>query len=195
MFHIFMNPYFHEYDITQFVLQKLESGDLFIDVGAMGGLYCIIASHLVGPTGSVLAIEPHPQNVSNLLTNLHLNNLSNVHVIPKAVGEREAIVSFYRCDERTEQSSLIQGNCATSTPMAMVTVDSLVHPNLPVKILKIDTEGYDYQVLQGASRTLQNTDYVITETLTPNMCDLLEHAGFRLTSMHPSQYYVATRTK
>ena len=47
-YHIYLNPYFHEYDIGEFVCRSLQDGDTFIDVGAMGGLYTIMASKLVG---------------------------------------------------------------------------------------------------------------------------------------------------
>jgi hypothetical protein len=58
-FNIYMNPYFHEFDVTRYVYNVLAPGDVFVDVGAMGGLYTIIASKRVGPHGRVLAIEPN----------------------------------------------------------------------------------------------------------------------------------------
>jgi FkbM family methyltransferase len=188
-----MNPYFHEHDIVQFVLQTLEPGDLFIDVGAMGGLYSILASHLVGPNGAVLAIEPNPHNVAVLSTNLRLNNLRNVRIIPKGVGDRNATVPLFFDDAHLERSSMIQDTRCKQVDTEMVTVDSLVDTNQSVKILKIDTEGYDINVLQGATRTLLNTSNVLIETTTSKTRHLLEQAGFHNTLLFPSQYLLATR--
>lgn len=62
-FNVYMNPYFHEFDISTFIFQHLKEGDTFVDVGAMGGLYTIIASKIVGNKGRVFSVEPNPDNL------------------------------------------------------------------------------------------------------------------------------------
>src|SRR5690348_14247261 len=66
----------------------LRPGTCFLDVGAHAGLYTLLAARLVGPTGSVVAIEPLPSNVRILRRHLELNRLHNVTVIEAAAGAK-----------------------------------------------------------------------------------------------------------
>lgn len=82
-FNRYMNPYFHEYDISTFIYHTLEEGDTFIDVGAMSGLYTIIAGKILGNKGNVISVEPNPECLQNLQKNNGLNNCINVTLLKK----------------------------------------------------------------------------------------------------------------
>ena len=104
-FNIYLNPYFHEYDITQLVYSTLERGDIFIDVGAHGGLYTLLASKKVGNQGRVISVEPNPENLRFLRLNIKLNRLDNVITVPLAAGEkRKKIKLFYRPEDTARTS-------------------------------------------------------------------------------------------
>ncbi len=64
-----------EPDLTAFIASRLEAGDTFIDVGANIGVFSMLASHHVGSTGSVVAIEASPRVYGELLTTLELNGV------------------------------------------------------------------------------------------------------------------------
>jgi precorrin-6B methylase 2 len=72
--------------ITGWVSRHLAPGDTFIDVGANIGYYSLLASPLVGKTGTVVAIEASPRTFDDLLFNLELNNVSNVRPVNVAVS-------------------------------------------------------------------------------------------------------------
>jgi hypothetical protein len=57
---------------------NLEEGDVFVDVGSHIGKYTIPAARLVGSSGLVISVEPHPENYAVLVENVMLNKLTNV---------------------------------------------------------------------------------------------------------------------
>jgi len=189
-----MNPHFHEYDTSTFIYNSLEDGDIFIDIGAMGGLYSIISSKLVGNTGIVISVEPNPDNIYFLQKNIELNNLHNIILVKKAIGEKKGKITLYYDKESTEITSYHKGYRKNYFETELVTLDSLTENMLIIKILKVDTEGYDEKVLEGASKTLLKTHYVIVETNNEKIRKTLINSGFYCQTMHPSSYLLATRT-
>jgi len=192
-FHIYMNPYFHEYDISTFIYDTLGEGDTFMDIGAMGGLYSIISAIRVGKKGKVISVEPNPDNLHFLQRNIELNNLHNITLVKTAVGEKNSKITLYYDPESTESTSLYKGERKKSFEVEMVTLDAISEKEVNVKILKIDTEGCDEKVLRGGRKTLQKTDYCIVETNNESIRKLLNHQGFNYQTMHPSGYLLAKR--
>lgn len=194
-YNIYLNPYFHEYDIGRFVCSHLEEGDTFIDVGAMAGLYTILASKRVGHRGRVISVEPNPDCLGDLKANIQLNGLGNVSLFPNALGERSAGgVSMFYDRDRLENASVLQDGQGQSFRTDMVTLDSIAAGQASVKIVKIDTEGYDAKVIEGALATLGRTQHVLVETDDQTTRGLLAGAGFQCHTLRPSGYMLATRT-
>jgi hypothetical protein len=76
---------------TAFFLRTLQPADTVIDVGACIGYFTLLASRLAS---KVVAIEPVPRNVHSTEQSIALNGMTNVVVVPKAVGDTEGIVSI-----------------------------------------------------------------------------------------------------
>jgi FkbM family methyltransferase len=70
---------------------KLRKGWVVVDVGSEFGYYAIKAAQLVGKSGKVIAIEPHPMNYSVLKKNIFYYKLDNIISIPKAAGARKEV--------------------------------------------------------------------------------------------------------
>ena len=68
----------YEPHVTAFMRRQLKPGMNVIDVGANIGYFTVLASKLVGDTGSVLAFEPNSENARLILLDVELNNLKNV---------------------------------------------------------------------------------------------------------------------
>lgn len=141
------------------VLRKyLRPGDVFVDVGANIGALSLAAARLVGESGRVFSVEAHPRTVKYLRGNIKLNDAANVTVIHAAAGEHEGVVQFSsgRSDDqnRVAQSGL---------DVPLRTLESLL-PDVPIRVLKIDVEGYELFALRGAGRVLQKTDVVYIES-------------------------------
>ncbi len=191
-FNIFLNPYFHEFDITQLVFKFLSEGDVFLDVGAHGGLYTIISGKAVGIKGKVLSFEPNPINLHFLRRNIKLNGLSNIIVIPKAIGSKQGKVTLFYSPSETALTSA-GGNREKNFEVDVITIDEIANKLDSVSVMKIDTEGYDYQVLRGALNTLNKTSCVIVEQNISSIRDLLEAYGFHLSTLVPSGYLLGTK--
>src|SRR3954447_9594533 len=75
-----------EPNITGYVKRALRTGDTFIDVGANIGYFSMLASKLVGPGGSVVALEASPEFYEIVQENIRLNNCGNVRPVNVAAS-------------------------------------------------------------------------------------------------------------
>lgn len=154
-YNIFMNPYFHEYDITTFIHSVLRYGDVFVDAGAHAGSYTLQAAKITGARGKVISIEPNPENLTYLRLNILINHLENVVVVPSAVGEVNGKVTLFYDPSRSAFTSIDRTFLAgqkrpKSFETSLATLDDIytehVHPR-EIRVAKIDTEGHDLKVL------------------------------------------------
>ena len=143
-----------------------------IDVGANVGQFAIAASKLF-PNAKVHAFEPQPDCFDELQRNCR--SLDNVRVYDLALGERAGSVVFHVNTHR-HSSSLLSLSAAHKSAfpdalesqdieVTMTTLDDLMEARAlagPV-LLKVDVQGYEPQVLAGATQTLARVDYVILE--------------------------------
>ena len=144
------------------LLDRYRDGDVIVDVGANTGVYALsIAAEYPGST--VIAIEPDPRTVGKLRANIAASDLGDrIHVFPIGLGDETATVTFYRSSYH-ELSSFNQYNAerwgariVDTKPIRIATLDSLVAGGEipPPDHLKIDTEGFGYETLQGSLETL-----------------------------------------
>jgi FkbM family methyltransferase len=127
----------------------LEHGDYVVDCGANMGFTTIFFAHFVGPSGKVIAVEPHPANVRDLRQNILLNGLTNVDVRETAVGSGNGVVEL--CD--APNGIIVAGGEAKIVQVPIVRLDDAVCDRQPT-FLKIDVEGHELEVLKGAARIL-----------------------------------------
>lgn len=125
-------------------------GQVVVDVGANIGQTSMWAARMVGPTGRVLALEPHPGNYQRMLSNLALNNFTNITPIQVGLGEtaRTAMMD----QPRPDNAGAHRVHPSGSTPVKLTTLDALDLDR--VDVLKIDTEGYELRVLMGGRKTI-----------------------------------------
>lgn len=195
----FLNPYYHEYEICYLVHGLIQKGDIFIDVGAHGGLYAIIAGKLAGQEGKVICLEPNPYNYCILKQNIIINNLSNnIFIFPKAASDTKGVSNLYFSIHSTALSSLrTEPSARRKIKVNTTTIDEVCNSQVPerkyIKFLKIDTEGYDLNVLKGSKKTLQRTKVVVVEESSSPIVNLLKESGFYTHIMKPSGYLFAHR--
>lgn len=178
-----------EGEIEKFILDSLECGGVFVDVGANIGYYTIIASKQVGDNGKVLAIEPIRETVDILNENVfYLNGLRNVRVVNKAawnVSNEEIRMRIPHC---LGKIGIFGGSAVVShherssdSHVSTVTLDDLTSDIAECDMLKIDTEGAENEILEGATQLLSRTRFVYVECDKKNahsVQSVLNRAGF-----------------
>lgn len=146
------------------VIEKyLKPGNIMIDVGAHIGSLSLIAANKVGETGKVLAFEPSPKFFAILQKNISLNNLTErIKSYQVALGNSEGTVYLNEAvnDDTTNHIA------KSGTPVPSNTLDAYTQNLDAIHLLKIDVEGYEYEVLSGAQSTLKKTKVVYIEFIT-----------------------------
>lgn len=144
----------HEFPDMAFVLHFLRTCDFFVDVGANVGSYTLLACSAVGAKGQ--AFEPVPSTYARLVENIRLNCLEDkVICINKGVGAGQGTLSFTG-DRDTMNHALAAGEkSANSIDVEVTSLDESLNGNAP-ELMKIDVEGFETYVLEGATKTLSN---------------------------------------
>jgi len=193
---------FREDDVDQFIRKNLCEGDVFVDVGANVGYYTLLASKLVGKSGRVIAVEPVPQTVAILKKNIRLNCDRNVVVIDKAAWSSKMKIQMSIPKGFYGQASAVglhKSSAFYKLDVETVSMDEITKKFRirTIKILKIDVEGSELQVLCGAKKTLEKTKYVIIE-LSNNIhaiLELLRQASFKTRKFKFATYILAYRAR
>lgn len=135
----------------------LKVGDCFVDVGANIGLMSIYASKRVGDTGKVLAFEAHPDTFRWLNFNTTLNKIKNVESFNFALGAEEGQARIYDNWQmnRGGASLVVKGEGSKSYPIQVKRLDDCLTEGATPKVIMIDVEGFELEVLKGAERTIQ----------------------------------------
>jgi FkbM family methyltransferase len=140
-------------------------GDSVIDIGAHFGIYTVALASLVGPAGSVLAIEAASRAFSMLGRNVALNDLKNVEAVQAAAADQEGTVSFFVSDDPARSSLVASGG--SREEVRALRIDSLSIPR-PVRFMKIDVEGAEPIALRGAADILHTDRPIIQFESTPS---------------------------
>jgi FkbM family methyltransferase len=162
----------HEPHISRWVIEhiRLGSGDIAIDVGANLGWYSVLLSRLSEPGARIFAFEPDPENYQLLCDNVRANSATAVTAVNGALGESAgtAILHRYkRCN--VGRHSLVPGSNAggEECEVSVQTLDSFCLSrgigDARVRFLKIDVEGFEYEVARGAADLLRRCDYALVE--------------------------------
>jgi FkbM family methyltransferase len=196
-----------ETDTIQWI-DGFEDGTVFWDIGANVGVYSLYAA--IQKRVSVLAFEPSAANFYVLSRNIHLNQLgdratayciafsdrSQLGMLNMASPSMGAAVSQF--GRSGEMSRYWDGQtAAASHGMIGFAIDDFIaqfNPPFP-NYLKIDVDGLEPQILQGARTTLRDARLrsllvelgVKRETENRSTLSLLEQAGFRFVSNGPTQ--------
>lgn len=137
----------------------LRPGSNFVDAGAMFGLYTLWAARIVGPEGRVHSFEPNPYSADHLERHVEINHFSDrVEISRVALGETAEEIELLRLSDAPGLTSryLTDQKTAETVRVPQERLDVLL-ADRPVDLIKIDVEGMEYEVLQGAAGLLQRT--------------------------------------
>jgi FkbM family methyltransferase len=139
------------------VTRWLRPGDWVVDVGANVGRYTCHMSRCVGPTGRVLAFEPIPESFALLTANVYASGATNVSLFNIALSSASGMVSMtVPYHDHTRLNNYYQAHIAPTGDYQVVCMPLDVIPVLGrVRLVKVDVEGHDLQVLEGMQSLLR----------------------------------------
>lgn len=144
----------------------IKEGDVVLDAGANIGYYTLIESKLVGTKGTVYAVEPVKSTIELLKINVKLNNLKNVKIYQLAFGgqNRESTVYVSSASNLSSMNKESAGGKILDVqPVSEQTVDTFLEEKLTPKLIRMDVEGYEYEILKGMPKTLKCDIKILVE--------------------------------
>lgn len=154
----------HEFDPmgTKVVKALVKHGMVFIDVGANVGYYTLLAAGLVGTKGKVYCFEPESKNYQDLLNNIILNQFENIHPYQVAVSNKDGEAQLFVSNVSSGRHSIAYDRKikCKKVPVKTVCLDSIFSW---ADFIKIDTEGNDMQVIEGAQKLINEETMVMME--------------------------------
>ena len=150
----------------EFMRSRVRAGHTVLDVGANIGWFSLFGAALVGPRGRVIAVEPERRNLSLLRANLWRNGCVQVSVLPIAAGSRRGFIGLQRneLNRGDHQVGLEREPVHDLVPMARL--DELL-AGVRLDFVKVDTQGFDHEVIAGLSGCLAAGEPTILSEFWP----------------------------
>ncbi len=128
-------------------------GRTFVDVGLSSAASACSPGKIAGPTGSVIAVEPYPDNLQRLYAGIVPNGFANVRVVPLAASDRRATFSL---TGGTSNAYLVdsQDYRSNATYAQSVALDDVLAGEPTIDFIKMDIEGHEPFALRGLARTI-----------------------------------------
>lgn len=154
---------------TELFKKEIKKGDVVLDIGAHIGYYTLIFAKLVGGNGQVYAFEPDPENFALLKKNVEINGYKNIVLVQKAVSNKTGKIKLYLCEDRKVDHSIYDPHDSRkSIDIEAIRLDDYFKDYKgKIDFIKMDIEGAEEGVIQGASSLLQKNKNVkiVTEFL------------------------------
>jgi FkbM family methyltransferase len=165
------------FDTIKIFEKYLNLGDTFIDIGANLGYMSINASKIVGPKGKIISFEPDNTIYNLLENNISLNNVENIKLNKIGLSNYNGEASFNIATEsglsrlENKNNNLEGLILQTKITIKVKTLDSFLSENnftnLKIKMIKIDVEGHELNILQGAINLLKDSKPIIILEINP----------------------------
>lgn len=155
---------------VNWIMKNVSNGMVCVNAGANVGYHSMVMSKAVGESGKVYAYEPSSEVFHFLVKNISIKDMRNITAIKKAVGSRNGEIILYlndkNCgDNRCFDPKEVSDNYGTfiehgfsenprQETVEITTLDSEI--NEKVDLIFMDVQGFEFDVLAGAERILQN---------------------------------------
>ncbi len=180
-----------ELQTDRFLRDTLRPGMTFFDCGANLGYFTLLASRLVDAAGRVVAFEPTPSTYDRLVAHVETNGFTNVDVRRLALGSTSGTASVVAVSAENHGMNAVTFDDNDSNKDGrrrladcdVRTVDDLLAGGLPAPdVMKIDVEGWELRVLEGAETLLRST---ACPSLIVELCDEPEKTLAYLQGLRP----------
>lgn len=149
---------------TAIMKQYLRPGMTMLDIGANTGWFTMLAAGIVGSEGRVIAVEPWSENCRLILLSIAENSFTNIELWPFALDRARGWAHFMtyvgsNAGFVPESMSAIRDGMGSIVPT--FSLDETFPLDATIDFMKIDVEGAEYRILQGAEKTLERCRPVI----------------------------------
>lgn len=138
---------------NQYHVELIKEGAIVVDAGANIGVFSIFAAQK-HPDAVIYAFEPTPSTFQKLQENTA--KYPNIKCFNCALGDQNGMANIIDLGDLNNGRNYIGDG---GIPVEMKTIDSL---NIPMDFLKMDTEGYEANILRGAVETIRKYKPVIS---------------------------------
>lgn len=144
----------HEFEDMGFLLHCLKADDIFVDIGANSGSYTLLASAVIGARS--ISIEPVSSTFERLSRNILLNGIENkVKALKVGLSDTKGSLNITNTADSMNHLTINTPEGSTER-VAISTLDDVLLGQLP-RLIKIDVEGWEGQVLAGGRLTLRKS--------------------------------------
>ena len=147
---------FWEIWLTRLLARRVARGAVCVDVGAQAGYFTVLMADLAGPEGRVHAVEPLPSNVALLTSNVALNGLSarvSVHAV--ALGRDDGgEIAVRPAYPGSMNAARVPDGTPDAPRVPTTTLDRLLGDLPRLDVVKIDAEGAEHAIIEGADTLL-----------------------------------------
>jgi FkbM family methyltransferase len=154
----------YDYNNMKLIKRVLADGGVLVDVGANIGAFSLIASEQ--PNARVVAYEPHPATFERLRNNVNRNGRQNVDTVCAAVGSRDGEIRISDTPGSATTHAVDAGEAAheraITVPLLRLDGD-LARRGLTPDVVKIDVEGFEFDVLSGCGTLLGDVALFLVE--------------------------------
>lgn len=185
----------HELDIQHIFAKVIKNGFIVYDIGAHLGFFSLLAGRLSGSSGKVYAFEPCLKNLKRLESHILLNKMQDrIFSVPKVVMDKSGKALYSNKLDRDDMGRFVDLESCNNNPLTnagliyeATSLDDFVfkagYPS--PDLIKIDVEGLEAKVLEGAQRLLKEFKPVIicelhSSDLTIRVYKGLEDLGYRV---------------
>jgi FkbM family methyltransferase len=160
----------YEPAVSEVFRSHLKPGMAVVDIGANIGWFSLLSAALVGKTGRVFSFEPGMANSRFLMLNKAVNAFDQITLIHAAASDRIESLAYSSTLSNGSVADLTgaePGLILNSDIVLAMPIDSIIPPDLPIHLIKVDVEGWEMKALRGAAQTIERWKPKIIAEFTP----------------------------
>jgi len=185
---------YYELGVQRVLTALLRPGDRFVDIGTNIGMISLLGARLVSEEGRVDSFEPNPEALQVLKKNIDLNSIEHIVVHPVGLADKNGRMTLRLSSRHSGTATLGPVPDSETVKSFEVEVrvadDILLAESARIRLIKIDVEGFELNVIRGLKKTLErDRPFLVTEFVAEQfedsegsfgeLLDLLEPIGFR----------------
>lgn len=149
----------------------IKDSQVFVDIGANIGYYSMIAGRLMSQTGMIYAYEPEPYTYSILCKNVQMNGYRNINTFNLAISDKKGYATLWTNNRDIALASMSKNNVSLILNTRKVNQEIRVRTfrlddlfkDKKIDIIKIDTQGAEGLILEGAKEIMKSDVKILTE--------------------------------